>query len=532
MAYRGLKITLPVALQGFHGSRNPSTLGPGNLSYAEGVDLDGNVVVKDGGAEKLNSSALGGGAEILSGFNWTPVSGVSADYVVLDTGDILKDTGAGTFATNMGTINAPSVHRPHFVTGGGESAGAARKLFIFSDSDQVQVASGNGAVVADISTPAADWTSGSFPIFGVQHAFRLWGAGNASDPHRVYYSNPDDHEDFLGTGSGQLSVYPGEGDQIVAGLSFRGFLILFKYPSGIYIIDTTDPTPANWSVQRLNSAVGTSGPYGIVQISNDVIIFDPGGTFHLLSAVQDFGDINTSDISRLVQLSTFIRSDVNLSAVQKVMGAWYAAKSKAWFMLPSSGSTDNDLRIMIDFNDPQIGPRYFLSRRDVGTAIWMRPSDAGIKKPTLGDEEGFVWLMDQDARQKDGATYTMELHTAEEDMSFADPGLAGTTKNGQFLEIVADLVANTIVNVTPIWDGLESDPIAVSLGSTGVALGSFVLGTHALAATGIVTAREKLTGQGRRLKLEIENSTMGDEVRISEVRVEVGVADERIRYGE
>jgi hypothetical protein len=529
VAYRGLIATIPVGLQGFNGSKNASKLGPGNFGYVEGVDVDGGVLVKDGGAAKLNATTLGA-FKVMAGINWSPAPGNDNDVVFLSNGTLKKDTGAGTFATTLESgLGVPTVFPPFFVRAGGEVVGSTRKLFMFNEAAQVRVISGTAATSAAISTPPADWAS-SFPICGAQHANRLWGAGNANDPHRLYYSNPANHQDFTtALVTGTLAVYPGEGEQIVGMISFRGLLVVFKYPTGIYLVDTRDPTIANWRVDKLNTAIGACSPWCIVQISNDVLVLDSAGNFHTMSAVTDFSDIATSDVSRAENIGPFMRANVGLTNMRKAMGLWYAAKTKAWFMVPLAGSADNNLRIMVDFNDAQAGARFYLYRRDIGCSLWTRPDSLFVRRPTLGDNAGFVWLMDQDARDKAGAAYLMYMETSETDFSFVDPQLAPHTKNGQYIEIVADLVRNSKLNVVPVWDGAIGDPIIMEFGSTAAALGSFVLDVDALSASGIVIATARLPGQGRRLKLIISNEELDDEVRMSEIRVGFTVGDERLQ---
>lgn len=527
MGFRGEITTLPVGLQGFNGSKNPSRLAPGHLSYVEGVDLDGDVLIKDGGASKLNSSALSGG--ILSGFNWSPARGSYHDIVFCDDGAIFKDTGAGTFGVTLATVGVPAIYPPFFCAAGGEDVGEDRKLFIMSDAHQMKVVVGTADTASDISNPAADW-SASFPIFAVQHDNRLWAGGNASDPHRIYYSLLTDQQDFVSSGSGSLSVYPGEGEIIVGGLSFNGLLVLWKYPKGIYIVDTTDPDITNWSVRPLTKAVGAVSPWCIIPIGNDVMYLMNDGTFHVMSATNAFGDLNTSNISHEPNyFDVFMRSNVNLTNLRSAMGCWYGSKSKAWFGVPQVGTTRNNMRVMIDFNNAQVGPRFFLSRRDDIPGIWMRPDNTGVEHPVTGDNDGFVWLMDQDARNKDGEAYTMQLETSENDFSFADQRLAAKTKNGAYIEISADLISETMVNVVPLWDGLETDPLTLTLGGAGAALDAFILDVDELSSSGIVTAKNKLTGQGRRLKLIVTNNELDDEVRLSEFRVAYTVGDERSR---
>lgn len=528
MAYRGITSTIPVGLQGFHGSRNPSKLGPGHLSLTEGLDYDGGVLIKEGGAEKLNSTALNSGATILAGTNWSPVPGEYHDVVVLDDGDVLKDTGAGTFGVTLTSgLSNPTIFAPFFAAGGGEDVGDTRKLFMFSEANQVQVVSGTADTMAAIATPPSDWAS-AFPTFGVYHESRIWGGGNANDPHRIYYSTSTDHGDYQGTGSGQLPIFPGEGEELVGGVSFNGILILWKFPKGIYIVDTRDPDSANWKVSKLTSAIGGVSPQTIFPNSGDILFMDNSANFHLISAVNQLGDINTSNISRNIDLGVFARANLGLGQIRKSMGVWYAAKSKAWFMVPSSGSPINNVRISIDFNEAQIGARYLITQRDVGTALWLRPDANNIEVPALGDDDGFVWLMDQEERTKDDVEFDMEFETAEMDFGFIQPEYASVNKNGQALHIVADVVQQASITITPFWDGVQSEVITASIGSTGAALGSFVLGTDVLAASGLVTTRNKLKGSGKRLRLRVE-SNEDVEVRIAEFRVSYTLGDDGMR---
>jgi hypothetical protein len=527
MASRAIAQTIPIGLAGLHGSRNPSQLGPAHGSYFEGVDLDGGEIIKDGGVANLNSVELGSGATILAGINWSPQPGDDHDVLMLDTGAVLKDTGAGTFGTSLTTgLNAPSIYPPSFTLGGGETAGGDRKLFLYSEGNQVQVVVGTADTMAAIGTPPADWAT-SFPLFGVLHLNRMWSGGNASDPHRIYYSTTGDHEDYQGAGSGTLAVYPGEGTQLVAGISVRGFLVLWKYPLGIYLVDARDPDSSNWRVDRLTRAVGGVNQHCIVQIDNDILYLDRGGRFHLLSATDEPGSFNTSNIGRANDIDTFMRDNVALGNIRKAQGVWYTAKAKAWFGVPRIGSADNDLRIIIDFNSQELGPRFLVSRRDIPISLWMRPDSEGIEIPVIGDDSGFVKLMDQDERSNDGQAYTMRLETSEIDFSFIDPSLGTLSKNGEFLEITADLIRNTYLNVIPVWDGNEGVPIQFTIGSEGNVLGNFKLGVDALAGAGIVNVRRKLKGSGRRLKLILENNILNDELRIAEVKVTFGTGDER-----
>lgn len=525
MAYQGFTARLPIGLQGFSGSKNPSQMQPGHLTGAEGLSLEGGVLQKMGGASKLNSSALAGIA--VSGINWSPVGATDRDIVFLSDGSVRKDTGAGTFGTTMVTgLTSVREPPPVFVPGGGETVGASRHLFLFSAVNQVHEATADGNTMQAISAPAADW-SASFPTFGVQHAFRMWAGGNASDPHRMYASIPADHEDFVASGALSFAVYPAEGVGIVGAVSFRGVLVVFKYPRGIYIIDTRDPTVANWSVSKLSNAVGAVNHSSIVQIENDIMYLDEGGNIHLLSATNDFGDVNTSNISQIADLRPYIEANVNLAQIKRSVACWYSARRQAWFGLPSLGNADNGIRLVVDFNRPDVGPRFLPTERDDNVSLWMRPFSTGTSKPAAGDGDGFVWLLDRNERDKAGLAYQFRVETANTDLSFIDPSLATKMKNGQFLEIVSEPQGNWDLTVEVYWDDILADTILFNMGTGGAALGTFQLDVHALTSGVVASNRQRLVGSGRRLRLVISNGGVDQNISLADFLLGFTAGDER-----
>lgn len=525
MAYRGVTARIPIGLQGFNGSRNPSQLQPGHLSYVDGADLDGGIIQKEGGADKINAIALAG--SIISGFHWSPSPVGSYDIVFLDNGSVIRDSGSGVFTeimvSGLSVINEPV---PLFVPAGGETVGQPRKLFMFSALNLPQVALGTDQAMNQIANPAADWNAGG-PTFGVQHANRLWAGGNGSDPHRVYYSTTGDHTNFTGTGSGNLSVFPGEGERLVGGISFKGMLILFKYPTGVFVVDTRDANIQNWSVAHLSRAVGGVNQHSILPIENDVLYLDHGGGIHLLSATSEFGDLNTSDIGQLADITSFMRQDVSLNGIRKATGVWYAAKRQAWFSMPQKGSSVNDLRLILDYSAGNQLPRFLLSRRDEATAYWMRPDSNGVYKPAFGDDNGFAWQLDTPFFAKDGLAYQMILESANTDLSFVDATLATKQKNGQFLEVVSESRGDWDLTVNVYWDDILTDTLQFNMGAGGAVLGEFELDVDTLGSDAIQSSRQRMEGSGRRVKLVLSNSGLGQNVSIAEVHLGFTVGDER-----
>ena len=531
MSYRGSVIRLPIGMQGFNGSRNPSQLQAGHFMEVEGISLDGGVIQKEGGATKLNSSALGAPSVVVSGISYSPSVDVWRDAVFLSNGSVLKDTGAGTFATTLvsGLVNQREPP-PWFVMGGGEAAGAARTLFLFSSTNQVQFVDADGTIMAAIAAPAADWTgAGNFPTAGVVHENRIFAGGNASDPHRVYYSQTSDHGNFTGAGSGSLSIFPGSGERIAGFASFKGLLVVWKYPRGVYFVTTTDPSPSGWRVDQLSLAVGTLNQHTIVPIDNDTLYMDALGNLHLLSATNAFGGIQTSNISQVADLADFMRGNIEVNDIRRGVGVWYGDKQQAMFALPLSTSADNNIRITVDFSNPQVGLRFLLSKRDIPISMWMRKDANGVFKPVHGDASGFVWLMDQEARNKAGVAYEASFQTANMDLSFANPLLATKDKSGDFLEIAFENQGDWDLAVTVFWDDRPGPTLLYSMGGNSAVLGSFTLDTDVLGSDTVTSIRKRIMGSGRRIRIKCKNDGLNQNIALSDFFLSFRVNDERQR---
>lgn len=447
--------------------------------------------------------------------------------VVLGDGTIKKDTGAGTFGVTLASGLTVSGVVPVFVEGGKEAAANNRKLFIFTGSNAVQVLSGDGATTAAVATPPADWSGSNQPTFGLNHEGRVWGGGNANDPHRLYYSMTTNHEDFTGSGSGSLAVFPGEGEKLVQAISFKGLVVCWKYPRGIYLVDTTDPTVANWKISRLTLGVGGHSPQGACVVDDDIAFLDSGLEMHLLSSVQEFGDFASKSLTRDADLDTFMHDNFNKAQTSKIRAIYYSDKREAHFAVAGAGSTTNNAMVMLDLNSPTRGIRFHYSDRDTCESVWLRKDTNGTLKPVHGDASGFVWLMDQATKSKDGAGYSGAFQTPYMDFSWADPRLGTQRKIGQFLECVVEPLGNWNLSVGVYWDGELVQTVNFNMGTSGAALGSFVLGTDALAGDQILNRKRRITGSGRRLSLSGSNSGAGEDFSIGRFYLHAMVGDER-----
>lgn len=485
---------------------------------------------------QFNNTATGGTLRQLVGQNDSAGSNASRSFVIQrTTGNVIA--ASVCIGTSIFTITGTTQFTDALNTGWHQveltRQGDTLRMFI----DGVQEG-GNVAVVGVINNSPSLLAVGTAgeqtanPWQGSVDAFRMSvgiarHSANFTPPTNEYSASP-------AGGTGSLAIYPGEGERLVAAISFRGALAVFKYPAGIYIINTLDPSVANWTVTPLTRAVGTLNQHTIVPIDNDVLYMDASGGIHALSTTNEFGDLTTSDIGELDKIPKFMHRYVNLSKLRRSVGLWYAKRNQAWFSIPLLGSDDNTLRFITVFegvaqqNTPPIR-RFFMSRRDTPVIMWLRPDAANIPTPTHGDNAGFVWNMDTEVRSKAGlAGYPITFETANTDFGFMDPQLATKMKGGQFLELAYEPRGAWDLTVEVFWDDVLTDTILFNMGSGAAVIGSFILDTDVLASAVVKSQRVKMDGSGRRLRLVAENAGDGQDVSLSAFYVSMTLMDERV----
>ena len=357
-------------------------------------------------------------------------------------------------------------------------------------------------------SPPADWAGINQPSCGCIHEGRFWGFGNLNSPHMGYYSTTADHEDV--SGGGILSIYPGVGERIVAAFSFKKGIVVFKYPIGIYYIDTSNISAANWKVQQVSSKLGCAWIGTAEPIEDDIVYLDASRAIRLLTTTDKFSDVSTQALSDINEMGPFIRDNLNFNSVRTWQMHYYTTKRELHIACTGLGATTNNSRLVVDFSDLKAGPKWRFSTRDAPISLWSRIV-SGMPELMLGDNNGQVWRMDQETRSHNGSGYNGQFKSPPLDLSHVEPRLATVRKNGSFLELVVEPKGNWNLSVDIEWDGELRQTLQYNMGTTGASLGSFVLGTDKLAQTSVLNKKKRLVGSGRRLTLIGRNSGDGQD---------------------
>lgn len=382
-----------------------------------------------------------------------------------------------------------------FVEGGKEVAANNKKLFAFDGTNRVRVLSGDGATMTTITTPPADWdvVANPFkqPVGGVIHQGRLVAFGNLNDPFRYYFSTTTNHEDFTTVGQTFSQVVRSDiGQRIYCAASIQGVLFTWLYPRGIFFLNDEDLVGANWSTKVKSVNIGCAPtPYAVVPLDDDALFLSADGSFHLLSAVQEFGGFLTSDLSRSLGLQRWLRENINVGRLDQVVSCYDQYQRVAYFGVPSIDSDFNDMVLKFDFGLVDRGGtiRFSYGTRDHATGLTIRKwllasvstSDDGIagsSAPIIGENGLADLILDPDtfgSVQSTGVDTNVVVQTPHLDFSHADSSLRFKRKNWQALELTYETATifsmddNSDITVEVYVDQELRETLDLTLAATG-----------------------------------------------------------------
>ena len=513
-------VEIPCGQGGLNSSELISNYPITDLKTAENLSYEDDTWRKEGGASKINSVAFTGAPTITGLWEFFPTEYIQKRIAGTSDGKIVSFGASGIVDTLASGLGA----NKQFVFSEAYGTSNTRKLFIFNNYDAVKVTS-DGVTASDITKPPTDWAGTNQPISGVVHNGRLWGFGNPNAPHRIYYSVLTDHENFQDAGSGTIQCYPGEGEKLVGGVSFAGRLYLFKYPRGVYWVNDTDTDVANWGCKRLTNSVGLAGPLALTQVDNDVIFVSVDGFIYSLSAVQEYGEsasIKTAAIM-VEKIGNWLRNNVALSRIQKCVALYYPSKKELHIAYTQSGKTYNNVQLILEGHNIQ-NLRFRVNTRDACESMALTRDANYVYRPMVGDNAGFVRILDNSTRNKDGGAYTGKFETA--DIPLIEKG--SRRANLQYLETIFKPFGDYYLTVDIYRDGIYSNTVNVYMGTSGGRLDSFVLGTDVLGGGTVLNTRNRLIGDCRRIKLIGYNSGVNEDFSISGFLVGYTIGNEMI----
>lgn len=481
--------------------KNLSLLPATDLTWVDGITGELLTWSKEGGAVKLNSASLGSAIQSV----WDFFSGEFVQETVVSLGD-----------NRLVTVNSSGIVKTLADLPGSDRYGwfvegylldATKALFYFDGYNTPQVYTG-GATCRAIDKPAADWTGTKQPHMAFQHKFHMCAMGGER-PHFLYMSSPRTHEHFSSDigDTKILNIHPGEGQRLVGGLTFRERAYVAKYPRGIWFVDDSSHNIEEWETPIVTNAIGLAGPGCWCATEEDIIILGSEGYFYALSRVRSNDQEELPPLFG-IEISDFLRNQINLQRLDLVRSYYYGRKKQLIFCLPGPSSTVNNRKLIIDFNLPG-KPRLFWSSRDICIALTSQRNDH-LEEVLTGDDEGFIWRMDQTTKSKDGQGYLSQFEYG------SSPILEKALEQANLreLQVVFAPAGNWDVTYEIHTDGSLSQVVQVSQQTVGGAVGSFSLDGDILAGLTIQNDRQRLIGSCNYFKLLGKNDQAGQDFNV------------------
>lgn len=546
MGYSGLKFPIPLGGRGVFTDAPQSRIPVGSLFRAYNASFYNEALETDYGSVAYNTTAYPSGVRAFYDF-WVDsvtrrLATVHNDGTVYRLLDPTSQQLVGP-DTTVTTVAPTTLSLSPYVsmnTGGREQTSFPRKLFIYTGYSPVQVISGDASVRHNIQSPAADWTGTNQPIGGIIHRGIHMAWGNLNNPHTVYGSKADDHEDFLTTPL-LFSCYPGDGELIVDAIDFRGVMYLVKYPTGVYYLIDADSNPANWYFQKLTDEFGGSCPKSMVSITDDVLIANSMGSVTSLKAALIFGDVTTADVLHQVGARNSTVVETNPGANTRRTMVYYPFKKLSITAFQSPSSNNPDRTLYLDYRKLQQPPLPSWNTKDRPNYLGLVKDSTMIKRPAYAADDGYVYMMDSPTRfvgvVPNGSTggsvvtrdYYLDVTTSYVDMGQmtqqGGPEISCINKQFEQLEIEYVPTGKWDLSIDVMIDGRLRCTRTISVASSKSELDSMQLDTAIVDSECTMSTTVPIGGYGKRIALRFYSGAQ-QYVKIVGARIYFRLGDE------
>lgn len=538
MSYGGNIAIIPFGKGGLLTDAPNTHILPLNLIQADNVTLVNDVLEKDFGSLRWNGTAFPAG--VVNFRDWWPDESTQRIIALCRDGKTYRSTNPSAYAEVTADLDAPATLNVSNFTvmlaAGSESQGRLRKLFILTGNSPVQIIEGDATTRRTIQNPAADWSGNNQPFGGFVHRSRLFLFGNRNNPHGVYASPTDDHEDFLDATTLLFQVYPGEGERVIAGFVYGGRAYVVKYPRGLYVLDDSNESSANWFFKKTFAPFGGASPNAVTAAFDDMLVANNYGGITSLRAADTSNDLASTDIFNILRVQNSVRSELSREVGPERFAIYFEDKKQALFTYRSNGSMLNDRIAMISFKE-QLSPALTWSKKDQPNCLALVKDVYGVEKPAYGAEDGFVYVMDQENRwvgdeTENQTSYSIDAMTAHMDFRSIDANVASANKIFDFLELVYQATGDWDVLCDVFIDGRAQGTLKFRL-SGGAELPAFRLDETMTDGEVPRYRRLPLGGQGRTISLRFRQveENVGESVELIEARIYFHIGGQEQKRG-
>lgn len=530
MGYEGEAVTIPLGQLGLMTDLAPVDVAQGALIHAENIVLNEGRVQKAPGARAFNSVALPAG--IVGIVDWRPTTVVQRLIAACANGYLYIDGGIGSSEFKTTALNTTALvnltPNCQFITGGNETAGRDKKLFLVSrGQNQVQVLSGNSETLSVISNPATDWVMGNFPRCGVIHRNHLFVFAG----QMAYGSDTGDHEDFTSVDSLIQQVFPGEGGDIISAFVYKGRLFCFKEDAFGYWLDDSNSDADLWVWKKITSNFGVSATNAVVEALDDMLTGNDVGTITSYAATQTLGDVAAGDVLQNMQVENFLRNHSSKAGRDVQHALYYPEKKLIFFTYRSGYFTYNNMLLILDVNKQS--PRIVFWTKGKPQCLALRKDAIGIKRPMYGSTDGKVYFLDQENRNEGNVAYRGQFQTGQMDFRQLNGKFANVNKLFDWLAVTYVPEGNYNLNCDYFIDGKYIDTVEFPMVQfTKPKLDTLLLDTDRLAQYNTETFTRPIAGSGRVISFKFWNEGLNQSFQVCSITVGFRPAGEQAQKTE
>lgn len=354
-----------------------------------------------------------------------------------------------------------------------------------------------------------------------EHIGRLW-ANDKTRVDRIHYSETGDPEIWNGTGdSGGFDVRSGDGDSagITAIIPFKGDLIVFKRTKIYRIIGDA---PETFEVVKISDSIGCVGPNAVADVDGNDIIFVSDRGVHSLVATDQFGDLSQTFVSLNIQ-RTF-NNDFTKGRLRFCQVRYLPRINSVGIAITDEKVSDDENNCIWFYNI--IGKAWY-KWHDVSCESLVVVNDADQFRYYLGSNTTRV-----------GKAFTGNRSDIDE--SGTDVGISYIVETGYILVdknplntklfksvgILYTAEGQHQITMTVKIDNYAPQTFIYTQNNSSDLLGiSFILNQSALGQSNVIAPfMKQVDGQGRYIKVTLEQSGTDEEVDIQGLLIEYDIA--------
>ncbi|MEE8382225.1 MAG: hypothetical protein V3R78_10185 [Thermodesulfobacteriota bacterium] len=469
------------------------------------------------GGTAIFSAASTRNSQLTGVIDFTLASGTQFVVTTTTEGEVWKDNATQLNSGNLlksGAFTTFSI--------------ANDKVYICDGGTTPQTWDGAAGSTSDLAAVPNDWTGVNFPtqiiIHGSGNSERGWALGLPSNPHTLYFT-PDSAGgdlDFTDGTIDTINIETGDGFGLVGGVDFGDRLIIFG-KNNAYVINDTSLTSTEWGYTQAQWEGGVAHSRLIIKTTNDVVCMMDDGNIYSITAVQSYGDYKQASITKPSWIDKWIRENTDLSKINQFHGLYDPELRRIYIFVVRNGQTDVDTALVYNVDrGPEEGwtihdNRDSNSGYSASCAAVVRRSPASHHSQYVytGDGIGNVWELEESAKNDNNNAYYAGFKTPR--LVFDNARATKKYVRG-FLVTEEKGSYNVYIN---IWiDDVAQTQQSVDLSGAGAVWGTMVWGSFTWAGGVLVDKAFDIGAVGKRIQLEVFNSSVDEDFFLSEIQVD------------